>query len=229
MAILSTIIYFSSALLATQRVLAAPTRRDACDFGIATPANWQPIYNTQWCGMINNEVAGLTSKEDPTTMLPTLRAIFAQAGITASPSSSLPNIDAIMQDPQARAAMTQMKANYPASGSMDLTTGDIQTVYAEGIQAASDKTGVPQDMLVNIIWTESKGHPLVYQGLTQIDYVGWGQQVDRDSSLQNRYMPSDNILAAAMYLKAAKEEYGGDWSTTYTQHYQDPGAAARAS
>ncbi|KAF7198399.1 hypothetical protein HII31_00138 [Pseudocercospora fuligena] len=231
MAILSkNIICFGIALLATQGVLAAPTTRsDNCDFGTPNPSNWPSTYQTQWCGMINNEVTTLKTMENPATVLGDIKAKFAQALIKVSPDSTLPNIDNIMKDPQARAAMTQMKANFPAFGSMDLTAEDIQKVYADAIKTACAKTGVPEDMMVKIIWVESKGHPLVYQGLTQIDYVAWGQMADENSSLKNRYMPSDNIMASAMFLKKAKDQYGGDWETTYSQHYQDPNAKSRGS
>ncbi|KAI5367466.1 putative transglycosylase SLT domain 1, Lysozyme-like domain superfamily [Septoria linicola] len=114
--------------------------------------------------------------------------------------------------------------SYPQFGSMDLTPENIQIVYADHIKAACSKTGVPEDMMVKMIWTESKGHPLVYHGLTQMDYVAWGQMADQDSSLKNRYMPVDNILAAAMYMKRLKDQFGSDWETTYNQHYQDPKA-----
>ncbi|EME79712.1 uncharacterized protein MYCFIDRAFT_212292 [Pseudocercospora fijiensis CIRAD86] len=231
MAILSkNIICLGTALLAAQGVLAAPTTRSSdCDFGIANPSEWPSTYQSQWCSMITNEVTALKTSENPKTMLSTLKAIFTQARIKVSPDSALANVDKIMQDPQARAAMTQMKANFPAFGSMDLTAEDIQKVYGDAIKAACKKTGVPEDIMVKIIWTESKGHPLVYNGLTQMDYVAWGQMADENPELKNRYMPTDNIVAAAMFLQKAKAKYGGDWETTYTQHYQDPTAASRSS
>ncbi|KXT03896.1 hypothetical protein AC579_6238 [Pseudocercospora musae] len=231
MAIFSkNVICLGTALLTAQGVLAAPTTRsDNCDFGTPNPSNWPSTYQSQWCGMINNEVTTLKTLENPATVLPDIKAEFAQASIKVSPDSTLPNIDDIMKDPQARAAMAQMKANFPAFGSMDLTAGDIQKVYGDAIKAACDKTGVPADIMVKIIWTESKGHPLVYQGLTQMDYVVWGQMADENSALKNRYLPTDNIVASAMFLKKAKDQYGDDWETTYTQHYQDPSAASRGS
>ncbi|KXS94859.1 hypothetical protein AC578_8468 [Pseudocercospora eumusae] len=231
MAILSkNIICLGTALLAAQGVLAAPTTRSSdCDFGIANPSSWPSTYQSQWCAMITNEVTALKTKENPKTMLGNLKAIFTQALIKVSPHSALPNIDHIMKDPQARAAMTQMKANFPAFGSMDLTAEDIRKVYGHAIKAACAKTGVPEHIMVKIIWTESKGHPLVYQGLTQMDYVAWGQMADENSALKNRYLPTDNIVASAMFLKKAKDHYGCDWETTYTQHYQDPTAATRGS
>lgn len=230
MATLSKAIIFGAAIFGAQTAYAAPTARsDNCDFGIAVPSGWQSIFTTQWCGMINNEVASLKSKEASNIMLPSVQAQYKQAGIKAPADSALPNIDNIMKDKAARAAMTQMKANYPLYGSMDLTAENIQTVYSDAIKAACTKTGVPEDIMVKIIYTESKGHPLVYQGLTQMDYVAWGQMADQNKDLKNRYNPADNIMASAMFLAKAKSQYGGDWATTYSQHYQDPTAASRAA
>ncbi|KAF2211790.1 hypothetical protein CERZMDRAFT_85185 [Cercospora zeae-maydis SCOH1-5] len=225
MAILSKIICLSAALIAAPNAFAAPvTRAENCDFGVTTPAGWTDSMQSQWCGMINNEVNGLKSKEDRTAVLPMVTAQYKQAGISCPPESAFPDIDNTMQDSSARAAMSQMKANYPAFGSMDLTPEDIQKVYGDHIDTACSKTGVPADVMVNIIWTESKGHPLVYGGLTQMDYVAWGQMAEQDPSLKNRYMPGDNIVASAMYLKGKKDTNGGDWETTYRNHYQDPNA-----
>lgn len=227
MAVISKIICLSAMLMAAPSTLAAPViRAESCDFGATTPSGWTDGMQSQWCGMINNEVAGLKMKEDLTTVRPMVEAQFKQAGISCSPDSAFPNIDNMMQDSSARAAMSQMKANYPAFGSMDLTPEDIKKVYADAIKTACTKTGVPEDMMVKIIWIESKGHPLVYGGLTQMDYVAWGQMAEQDASLKNRYMPGDNIVASAMYLKGKKDANGGDWETVYRNHYQDPKAAS---
>ncbi|KAK4504481.1 hypothetical protein PRZ48_005397 [Zasmidium cellare] len=229
MATLSKITYWTTTLLATL-ALAQPhshhhrhhARSDNCDFGIPDPPNCPAGVLTQWCGMITTELSGLQSAENPTAMLPNIKAIYAQANIKASPSSALADVDTIMADPQARAAMERMKAAYPETGSPDLTAEDIQKVYADALKTACNKTGVPEDMLVKIIWTESKGHPLVYNGLTQMDYVAWGQMADEDPDLKNRYLPTSNIVAAAMYLAKQKAQYGGTWEETYYNHYQDP-------
>ncbi|USW49276.1 Putative transglycosylase SLT domain 1, Lysozyme-like domain superfamily [Septoria linicola] len=214
-----------TALLAAQVSFAAPvTRSESCDFGAATPPGWNGPMQSQWCGMLDGEVNALRLSEDLTTRLPIVVAQYASANIKVSPETAFPKLDEITQDPSARAAIAQMKVNFPQFGSMDLTPENIQIVYADHIKAACSKTGVPEDMMVKMIWTESKGHPLVYHGLTQMDYVAWGQMADQDSSLKNRYMPGDNILAAAMYMKRQKDQFGSDWETTYTQHYQDPKA-----
>lgn len=134
-----------------------------CDFGLPSPPTYPSTVLSQWCGMITTEVSGLKSSENPTVMLPNIQAIYAQANIAADPSSALPDVHEIMKDPQARAAMERMKSSYPKTGSPDLTAEDIQEVYKEALQKACNKTGVPEEILVKIIWTESKGHPLVYK------------------------------------------------------------------
>ncbi|KAF2158480.1 hypothetical protein M409DRAFT_31012 [Zasmidium cellare ATCC 36951] len=139
------------------------------------------------------------------------------------------NISQIVRDPQAQAALKAMKAAYPSTGSPDLTQEDIGIVYGDAIRTAVAKTTVPADMLSEIVWTESKGHPLVYNGLTQIDYVAWGQMADRDPQLDNRYLPTSNIVAAAMYLSAMKQRYGCAWDDCYRNHYQDPNLKKGAS
>lgn len=227
MAILK-LLSFGAALFAAQTTLAAPIRRSTCDFNTPTPDGWTDSMDLQWCGMINNEVAALKAAEDPLTMLPVIGPIFKQAGISADPACVLGTPEEIMSYPAAQAAMKQMKANFPAFGSMDLTAEDIPKVYADPIKAACTATGAPEDLLTKMIWTESKGHPLISNGgLTQIDNVAFGQQVQKNPNLKNRYTPADNIMAAAMRLKQGKDEAGCDWETAYYQHYQDPGAAAR--
>ncbi|KAF2168569.1 hypothetical protein M409DRAFT_21319 [Zasmidium cellare ATCC 36951] len=197
-------------------------RSTTCDFGIPDPPGCPAGVLSQWCGMITTEVSGLKTSENPVAMIPNIEAIYKQANIKADPSSALADPETIMQYPQARAAMERMKASYPTTGSPDLTPEDIQNVYADALNAACNKTGVPEDILIKIIWTESKGHPLVYNGLTQMDYVAWGQMADENPDLKNRYEPTSNIVAAAMYLAKQKGQFGGTWDETYYNHYQDP-------
>lgn len=162
-------ICFTTALLAAS-AMAQPHGHDhrhhhrstTCDFLPDSP-DYPAGVLSQWCGMITTEVSGLNSAENPTVMLPNIKAIYKQANIQADPASALADVHKIMQDPQARAAMERMKAAYPTTGSPDLTPADIQSVYADAIKAACNRTGVPEEILVKIVWTESKGHPLVYK------------------------------------------------------------------
>lgn len=64
-------------------------------------------------------------------------------------------------------------------------------------------------------------------GLTQMDYVAWGQMADSNSQLENRYLPASNIMAAAMYLARAKQQYGCAWDSCYYNHYRDPSLKMR--
>lgn len=226
MAVLSRMIYSGVALIALPCVLALPVPRGySCDFGVPTPPNLTGPMQTQWCAMMNNEINTLEIKEDAKIIIPNLEPVYKQANIRADPQCALPNMDELTQDSSVLAALTQMKANYPVTGSMDLTNEDIKTVYADHIKAASEKTGVPEDVMAKIILVESKGHPFVYHSLTQFEYVTWGQMVDKNGDLKNRYMPADNIMASAMRLMGDKDAYGCDWMTCFYQHYQDSAAA----
>jgi soluble lytic murein transglycosylase-like protein len=179
---------------------------------------------SQWQGMVQSEIAGLKNEAQTT---PTITANYAQAGIKAPVSSALPpsNPEDILKDPLAKAAQAKMQENYPATGSMDLTEAQIKEVYGPAITAASKKTGVPEDMITSMIWTESKGHPLTSNGgLVQIDPVAWGQMADKDPSLKNRYNPAENIMAGAAYLAS---KAGGSpptspegWKSLYHAQYQ---------
>lgn len=55
-----------------------------------------------------------------------------------------------------------------------------------------------------------------------MDYVAWGQMADENPDLKNRYLPTSNIVAAAMYLAKQKQQFGGTWESCYYNHYQDP-------
>lgn len=228
MMILSRMLYFATAFAALPCVLAAPMpRSSSCEYDVQAPPAFTESMQLQWCGMITNEVAGLKQQEAISAVLPLVDAMYKQANIQADPESAFPNLDQLTQEPSVHAALTQMKANYPLSGSMDLTEENIRTVYGDHIQAACAETGVPEDIIVTMIWVESKGHPLVYGALTQMDHVAWGRMMDMNVNLKNRYMPGDNIMAAAMYLRESKDTFDCDWQTAYTQHYQDPTAKAR--
>ncbi|HET6346936.1 MAG TPA: transglycosylase SLT domain-containing protein, partial [Myxococcota bacterium] len=199
-----------------------PTKSAATD-SAAGPPMTGPMQS-QWQGMVQTELAGLKNEAQTT---PTIKANYAQAGIKAPVSSALPpsNPEAILNDPLAQAAQKQMQANYPATGSMDLTEAQIKDVYGPAIKAASQKTGVPEEMISTMIWIESKGHPLTSNGgLTQIDPVAWGQMADKDPSLKNRYNPADNIMAGAEYLASKAggsppSSYDG-WKALYHGQYQ---------
>lgn len=116
---------------------------------------------------------------------------------------------------------------------MDLTPEDIATVYGPAISAASAESGVPGDVLRDVIWTESKGHPLASNGgLTQIDPNAWAGVVDGNEGLKGgrRYAPRDNVMAAALVLKGMGD-CGADrgcWKELYENRYRDPKAGCRA-
>ena len=117
----------------------------------------------QWCSMLTQEVTSLAESERPALLVPQLQALYAQANIHAHPVSALANVSQIVRDPQAQAALKAMKAAYPSTGSPDLTQEDIGIVYQDAICTAIVKTNVPADMLSEIVWTESRGHSLVYK------------------------------------------------------------------
>lgn len=153
-------------------------------------------------------------------MIPNIEANYKQANIKADPWSALPDMDELTRDSSALAALTQMKANYPTTGSMDLTQEQIKAVYADHISAACERTGVPESVIAQMISEESKGHPFVYHSLTQHDYISWGQMADKNGDLNNRYMPADNIMAGAMRLKDGRDGCDCDWATALKCHYQ---------
>ena len=220
----SRIIYFGAALLALPCVLATPVSHQApCQrFDVQSPPGFLEPFQFQWCQMVNGEISSTEIKEDPTVMIPNLEALYKQANIKADPRSALPNMDELTQDSSVIAAYTQMKANFPRTGSMDLTAEQIKSVYADHIGAACEKTGVPEFIIVQMISEESKGHPFVYHSLTQHDYISWGQMADKNGDLNNRYMPADNIMAGAMRLKDGRDGcgYDCDWATALKCHYQ---------
>jgi hypothetical protein len=192
--------------------------------GLVDDSNLTAGEAAQWNAMTQQELVALQGEAVQST---TIAANYAQAGIGASVASALPpsNPADILNDGLARAAEAQMEANYPATGSMDLTADQILSVYGPAISAAEGRTGVPARVLGDMIYIESKGHPLTSNGgLGQIDPVAWGQMVDANPALENRYIPADNIMAAAMYLAskagAAKPASYDAWMALYHAAYQ---------
>ena len=202
-----------------------------------TPAGWTDPMSLQWDGMMAQELAALKQETLSESLQHTAANNYKQAGFTCSVDSAVAPSDPwqIMLDcPLAQAANDRQRENYPAFGSMDLTPEDIATVYAPAIAAATAQSGVPGEILRDMIWTESKGHPLTSNGgLTQIDPNAWAAVVDANACMKGRkrYTPRDNIMAAALYLKS-KGDCGNDtacWTSLYKGQYQDPMAACRAA
>ena len=185
--------------------------------------------------MITQETTALKNENLLESQAHTAANNYKQANIDVPVSSAFSPSnpwDIMMNCPLAQAANDRQRQNFPQFGSMDLTAADIEQVYAPAIQAATEKSGVPADILRDMIWTESKGHPLTSNGgLVQIDPVAWGQTAAANDCLKNgnRYTPRDNIMAGALYL-ASKGSCSDSacWQNLYKTNYQDPTAASRA-
>ncbi|CAK4031902.1 Hypothetical predicted protein [Lecanosticta acicola] len=194
---------------------------------LPNPPGFTPGMQSQMDAMIATEVAGLTAERE--NSMPTTKSNFAQAGIKAPVESVFAPANPwdILEQPLAQAAMDKMRSNYVSLGGPDLTGEDIPVVYAEPINAANRATGVPVDLLVHIIWNESKGHPLVPNGgLMQIDDdVQWGLMKDKNPALMSRYNVADNIMAGAMVMAAKcitipSTASEGQWWDTYNGPYK---------
>lgn len=261
MAILSTLVGVSALLLMTRETLAVPNplpaptalvaRSDSCafDFGtpdpnptLAPPGVQYAQVMSQWCTDISMTASYKDSiLENPATATSTLSALYAAAHptINASPESCILGSEQILQDPVAKAAFEKMKANTLLGTGGDLAYGDIASVYSEAIQEASSKSTVPVEKITSIIQIESKGDPIVFQGLTQLDYLAWGYMVTwyPQLGLTNKYKPRDNIVASAMYLQnlvhqGACSNFDICYSNCYqhgcSQQLQPPGAPIAA-
>ena len=146
-----------------------------------TPNGWTDGMNAQWTGMMTQELAALTQETLAESLQHTAANNYRQAGFTCAVDSAFAPSDPwqiILDCPLAQAANDRQRENYPAFGSMDLTPEDIEQVYEPAISAATAESGVPADVLRDMIWTESKGHPLTSNGgLTQIDPNAWASVV----------------------------------------------------
>ncbi|CAK3876878.1 Hypothetical predicted protein [Lecanosticta acicola] len=204
--------------------------------GECTPAGWTSGMNAQFEGMMTQEMAALRNENLGESAAHTVENDYKQANINIPVSSAFSPEDPweiMLNCPLAQKANDRQRENYPKYGSMDLTAEDIADVYGPAIAAATKESGVPGDILRDMIWTESKGHPLTSNGgLVQIDPVAWGTTVQANSCLTgaNRYTPWFNIMAGALYLKSQGScSDDACWETLYKNHYQDPTAACRAA
>ena len=256
---ISRLFYLSAWLLLTQHTFAIPNpqplptpapikpRSDSCafDFGtpdpnptLAPPGVQYAQVMSQWCTDISMSASYKDQLlENPATAIATLSALYAAAHptIAASPDSCIMSDEKILEDPIAQAAMEKMKSNALLGTGGDLAYGDIGSVYASAIQEASSKSTVPVDMITNIIQIESKGDPIIFQGLTQLDYLAWGYMVTwyPQLGLTNKYKPRDNIVASAMYLQNLVHQgacssleicYSNCYQKGCSQQLQPPGA-----
>lgn len=180
---------------------------------------------SQWGVMVEREDYFLTNERR--TQIPSLQPKYDQANINAPVESAFAPEQAsdILNQPLAQAAMARMKDNFARDGLADLKPGDIPEIYESPINAASSASGVPTDIIANIIYIESKGHPMTANGgLMQIDDIQWGLMKDQNPQLSNRYILEDNIMAGALDLKF---KCAGDiptthegWEAVYHAHYQ---------
>ncbi|EME38079.1 hypothetical protein DOTSEDRAFT_75967 [Dothistroma septosporum NZE10] len=194
------------------------------------PSGWTSSMTTQWDSMQSQELAALKQETLSESLQNTTANNYAQAGFTCPVASAFApsNPWQIMLDcPLAQAANNRQRENFPAFGSMDLTAADIATIYAPAIAFATAESGVPAEVLRDIIWTESKGHPLTSNGgLTQIDPNAWAAVVDGNECMKGRrrYVPRDNVLAAALFLKSKDTGGCGSgvscWMGVYKTSYQ---------
>lgn len=199
-------------------VVTSPVRRE--EF----PAGWNNQLQSQWEGMVKQEESFLTYER---MQIPSLPPKYDQANIHAPVESAFAPEDPkeILNQPLAQAAMARMKSKFASKGDADLEAGEILEIYESPINAASSASGVPTDIIANIIYIESKGHPMTANGgLMQIDDIQWGLMKDQNPNLSNRYIPQDNIMAGALDLKF---KCAGDiptthegWEAVYRAHYQ---------
>jgi soluble lytic murein transglycosylase-like protein len=94
--------------------------------------------------------------------------------------------------------------NHSSNG--DMTPQQVMATYRDEIQAASEKSGVPPELIAAMIWQESKGRPFTPGGgLMQLGPNEFWNFGGGDIN-----HPADNIMAGAMYMKELLGQFGGN-------------------
>ena len=104
----------------------------------------------------------------------------------------------------------------------DMTPSQIWATYRTEIEAASDETGVPEEIIVGMIWQESKGNKnvpgggLMQIGAHEFEQFGGG-------AIGN---PRDNIMAGARYMSDMHRDFGS-WELALRAYNSGPNGVDR--
>jgi soluble lytic murein transglycosylase-like protein len=135
--------------------------------------------------------------------------------------------------PQPTSNYAAQSVSQQASG-LNLAAGAPQALQALApkIQAVSQATGVPANLLAAMIWQESRGNNgavstnangAADSGLMQINADTFASLQAKHPELQGKSLsdPETNILAGALYLKDMKEQFG-NWELTLRAYNSGP-------